>query len=779
MWWMALLLAALGGGRTLQGQLAVVNGSFTNLTGLTSTGGGWYGATGNAPDGWTGSGNSPYSLSVNGSHYLVNLGAFSGSTLSQTVGATPRSGAVVLFFDDSPFNGNPGHMTVSIQDGIGNTLATDTFSAGWQQNLVADNVPAGTTIVIQFVDDGQQSGLGNVSVMMPDPSLPPLITQQPGAHYALPPATAAALSVAAVGIPPLTYQWQSNGIALAGANTAALTVANPGNYTVVVTGGNSLSVTSAVAQIIRSNVAPILNGDFTAGHLPGWGGTWASLTTPNASSGWDGSSSGGALNQDRFGIWTVFLAQYSPKYDLNLNLTGPAIVIVSFKAGYADQSGTSITASLTVGGTPISQTFTIGKTLDSYVAVFTNTSATGDTVLGFTGDASFLTDVSGIGFFSATDKPVITQQPPDWQLSFLGGTVNFSVQALGFPPLTYQWQTNGVALSGQTSASLTISNLTGANNGNYTVVVTGGNGLSATSAVAQVVIPTTPPITVIYDPMNAAAGTSLNGTTPHSRGGTGRQPWGAGTNLVMNGATLTEAHASDSAFVPFVPDARNIYMLTCEMNIMTGNWIGIAYSQNANVTNYSGFYTSGNNLAGWFAQVIDQVTPANSGDAFCVSGPDLAGWTFGTLPKIYVANQVYTNTVVLDTTGANWTFTFMVDGVAIDGPMVYSQTTGVNPVINYVGLGNSDISYEPNGQTATFANFKVQSVLPRIIPALSIVKQTGSYNLSWPTTAGGWELDTAPSLTSPSWTPVAGVSNNSATVSAGTGNAFCRLRSAY
>src|ERR1039458_6503357 len=194
----------------------------------------------------------------------------------------------------------------------------------------------------------------------------------------------------------------------------------------------------------------------------------------------------------------------------------------------------------------MSQTFTIGQTLNPYVAIFTNTTATGDMVLNFTGGGNFLTGVSSVDMFNSTDMPIITQQPTSYQLSTLGGTLNLVVGAVGIMPVTYQWRTNGVALSGQTSAALTINNVTAANSGNYTVVVIAGNSLSVTSQVAQVIVPATPPLTVIADPLNGTAGTLLNGTTPASRGGIGGNPWGAGINLVMDGTEVSVSNTNDS-----------------------------------------------------------------------------------------------------------------------------------------------------------------------------------------------------------------------------------------
>jgi hypothetical protein len=428
-----------------------------------------------------------------------------------------------------------------------------------------------------------------------------------------------------------------------------------------------------------------------------------------------------------------------------------------------------VTAKLTVGETPLSQVFTIGQTAGTYLAAFTNTTATGNMALAFTGGGNFLTDVSGVGFFGPSDSPIITRQPSDYELIALGGALNLSASALGIPPLTYQWRANGVALSGQTSAALAISTVTPADAGNYTVVVTGGNSLSVTSTVAQVVIPTTPPVTIIADPLNAAAGTALSGTTPTSRSGIGAKPWQAGTNMVMNGAAVAVTDAFDSGFLPFTPDAGNIYTLSCQMDVISGDWLGLAFSQFAHADVYDGFHTSGNNLQAWMCQVV-------SGYYYLFTGPEI-GTGVGSPNVGPGANYTHTNAIVLNTAGANWTAQFFVDGVAVGGPAVYNATA--NPVIGYVGIGGSDNYVTINGNTGTYKNLKLTAVLPRIIPSLSIQVAGGSGTVSWPLAAGGWVLESSTSLSGPSWDPVPGVVNNSVTGTLPPGNMFFRLRSTY
>jgi hypothetical protein len=59
--------------------------------------------------------------------------------------------------------------------------------------------------------------------------------------------------------------------------------------------------------------------------------------------------------------------------------------------------------------------------------------------------------------------------------------------------------------------------------------------------------------------------------------------------------------------------------------------------------------------------------------------------------------------------------------------------------------------------------------------ALCFGKIGDSLTLIWPLSATGYTLKSTPSLSSPVWTVVPGVANNSVVVTVGTGNAFFRL----
>ncbi len=81
---------------------------------------------------------------------------------------------------------------------------------------------------------------------------------------------------------------------------------------------------------------------------------------------------------------------------------------------------------------------------------------------------------------SATVAPVITTQPAG-QSVIAGKTASFTVAASGTGPLTYQWNKNGAAISGATSATYTTpAETTTDNNAQFTATVSNSAG-SATS----------------------------------------------------------------------------------------------------------------------------------------------------------------------------------------------------------------------------------------------------------------------------------------------------------
>ena len=112
----------------------------------------------------------------------------------------------------------------------------------------------------------------------------------------------------------------------------------------------------------------------------------------------------------------------------------------------------------------------------------------------------------------------ITTQPAA-QTVAVGQTVTFTVVATGTPPITYQWQKNGNAISGATSASYTTPAVTAADNEAKFIVVVSNSAGSATSSAATLTVgslsaPLGDVATYHYDAMRSGAITTETVLTP-------------------------------------------------------------------------------------------------------------------------------------------------------------------------------------------------------------------------------------------------------------------------
>ena len=173
----------------------------------------------------------------------------------------------------------------------------------------------------------------------------------------------------------------------------------------------------------------------------------------------------------------------------------------------ADESvyngGTAIFSVATFGGGPVSyQWQQNGINLTNGGNISGATSSTLVISNASLSDAAYYTVTVSNSFNSLTSDgavlevlyspPHITQQPTS-VTALSGTTATFNVVATGDQPLTYQWQWNGTNLSnsgnvsGATTSSLTISNLTLSSDGAYSVIVS--NALFAvTSSNAQLTV---------------------------------------------------------------------------------------------------------------------------------------------------------------------------------------------------------------------------------------------------------------------------------------------------
>lgn len=139
--------------------------------------------------------------------------------------------------------------------------------------------------------------------------------------------------------------------------------------------------------------------------------------------------------------------------------------------------------------------------------------------------------------------PTIQQQPGN-QTVTPGQTASFSVSANGTAPLSYQWNFNGDALTGQTNDALSVTDVQGTNAGSYTVVVSSPAG-TVTSQRATLTVALPPTITVQPTDMGVLLGQSATFSVTATGTGPLSYQWYFGILPVLlggNSSTLTVAN---------------------------------------------------------------------------------------------------------------------------------------------------------------------------------------------------------------------------------------------
>ena len=312
---------------------------------------------------------------------------------------------------------------------------------------VPENLPPGLTGVTDISTGGYHTlAIGNT---------PLVITIQPVSLTVTPGATAT-FFVGAAGA--TTWQWQKNGLNIAGATSSTLVLTNVqasdlADYRVIV--GNS-------AGSVISNVATLTG---TGAFNPVIITQPASLSVP----------AGGTAS---------FIVE--------------AIGASSFQ-WYKD--GTAIPGAT---GTSLSMTNVQTANAGSYKVVVSNNAGTS------------VTSNAAILIVNYT-PPTITTQPVS-VAALQGQTVTFSVTATGSAPLIYQWLKNGVPIPSATAATLTLSNVQASDADTYTVVITNTAG-SVTSNPATLVLEFSPSITSSPLSYTAYEKLTANAMIPTNSGG--------------------------------------------------------------------------------------------------------------------------------------------------------------------------------------------------------------------------------------------------------------------
>jgi hypothetical protein len=260
---------------------------------------------------------------------------------------------------------------------------------------------------------------------------------------------AVSLVLTAIGAPTPTYQWQKNGLNLSGATSATLTFSS---VQVTDSANYQCVVTNSLGSVTSAMSVLTVYADTAL----------AIRTQPTAQVGIVGN-----------------------------------VVTFSFIA----TSGEPISYQWRKNGVTIS-----GATASTYtIPVVATTDAGNYSCIVSDYDELLLSSIASL---TVQVPPAITSQPSA-RTVLQGASASFTVAATGTPTPTYQWRLDGVAISGATSATYTVSSAQPANAGNYTCVVTNPAGSVTSNAVTLTV---NVPATVVTPPGNVTVFAGVTAT---------------------------------------------------------------------------------------------------------------------------------------------------------------------------------------------------------------------------------------------------------------------------
>jgi alpha-tubulin suppressor-like RCC1 family protein len=396
------------------------------------------------------------------------------------------------------------------------------YPLSWQWQCNGTNVPSpnGSVLLltnVQFsqagqywllasnVNGGMQSSPAQLNVV------PLIITAQP-TNLLLYVGDSTVLSVAAQGAQPFSYQWSSNGVAIAGETNATFAM---NNVTTNLTAGYAVTVSNLYGAV-QSSIALISVVPLTAVVSPAsqtvYGGDPATFSATAQKDGpftfqwrFNGADLPGETNT------SLSLA------NVTTNQSGFYSVRGTNSFGTAESSNATLTVvPITASAQPASQNLYVGDTATFSAVVQKNGPFTyqwrfnGTDIPDQTNSTLTLTGLttnnagnyavqatnpygvieSANATLTVTDSaPVIVSGPANL-FTWVGNTASFSTTVNGSKPLNYQWSFNGVPLPDATNATLTLSPAATNQVGVYAVTISnllGGGSASASLTLEPVV----------------------------------------------------------------------------------------------------------------------------------------------------------------------------------------------------------------------------------------------------------------------------------------------------
>lgn len=211
-----------------------------------------------------------------GDDYFINdgIGNFTGSAMSVSLGGFPwgyedmnGDGIKDLLAGSQGTNtSSPGQIVVfrGTVGGISNSVLIDKDYSGGNRFILHDLNNDGRTDIIATSNNLYEDYVGTLINTTTSAGCPSIITQSPSASVCT--GESFGFSVTASGSAPLAYQWQKNGVDIAGETTATITfltiaLTDAGTYTCRISNGCGSTISNnAVLTVLTTPAAPGATG---------------------------------------------------------------------------------------------------------------------------------------------------------------------------------------------------------------------------------------------------------------------------------------------------------------------------------------------------------------------------------------------------------------------------------------------------------------------------------------------------------------------------------------
>ena len=544
--------------------------------------------------------------------------------------------------------------------------------------------------------------------------------------------TAVTLAPSVAGNPSPSYQWQTNGVNIAGATSAALTlnnvqyaqdgyvysliatnlvgaITNSMTLSVIVTPnitglnnqsanvGDNVSVSPTVTGVPTPTYQWRFNGVNVANGLNGngstiSGGTTASLGIANAQVMDSGNYSLVASNSAGIVTNTMSLTVAAGSQAPVIN--GPTNIIVV--------QGNTGTFSASATGVPVPTLQWLDQTATPILGATTGTLVLPNVQYSQNGFTYSLvaSNTAGIVTNSATltvyVPPAISVQPASLVVT---GTqsATFLVTASGVPAPAYKWYFGTNIISGATSSSYNIVSAAASNIGNYFVIITNAAGAVTSSVATLVVNSTMSPVAlspgsgstgICYDTplaitFSVAPSLGMNGTIKIFNATNSATP--VDTINIALGAVQQRTFPSDGQSFSYqtLQISGNTAKIYPHFSVMSSNATYYVTIDNGAFTDATGAYFEGitaTNVWSFSTKTGGPVNPANlvvnadgTGDFLTVQGAvnALATGTNSTQRVVSIRNGLYTE--IVDITGKH---NITLRGQSRDGAVVVFPNNG-------------------------------------------------------------------------------------------------------